>query len=227
MPRDTLEHIAPEKKERVLREAALLFAEKGFSQTDMAALARRCQIAKGSLYNYFENKEELYTYVCRDGLSRSRRAVWESAPEVLDIYELVDHVFTAGVAFARLHPEYVALYLNVASSGLDHVARELSIEVEKPTADRLKAAIRAGIEAGSVDPKIDVPQVAWQINNTYVMFLAALVTQHFGMRMREYMEIGSPDRELSDEEISGLRERAIEFIRINLRPAGDGRLATQ
>lgn len=219
MPRDTLEHIAVEKKERVLREAALLFAEKGYSQTDMAALARRCKIAKGSLYNYFENKEELYAYVCQDGLSRSRAAVWESAPEEYDIYQLVEHVFTAGVEFARKYPEYVVLYLKVASSGVDHFARDLSLSVEKPTADRLKRTLRAGIASGRVDRSIDVPQVAWQINNTYVMFLAALVSQHFGLRMQEYLEVGEPDGELTDGEVGGLRERALDFIRVHLRPA--------
>ncbi|MDF1562142.1 MAG: TetR/AcrR family transcriptional regulator [Deltaproteobacteria bacterium] len=218
MPRDTLENIASEKKERILREAAILFAERGYSQTDMAELARRCRIAKGSLYNYFENKEELYVFVCRDGLSRSREAVWESAPAEANIFELVEHVFAAGVRFAREHPEYVSLYLHVASSGLEHFARRLSVEVEKPTADRLKDTLRAGIEAGLVDTSIDVPQVAWQINNTYVMLLTALVSQHFGTRLREYLEVGEPDVELSDDQVETLRERALDFIRFNLRP---------
>ncbi len=215
MPRGTLNNIAAEKKERVLREAALFFAERGYSQTDMAALAKRCGVAKGSIYNYFKNKEELYLYVCRDGLERSRRAVWETASTDLNIYELVEHVFRHGVDFTREHPEYVTLYLNIASAGLEHFAGELSSEVEKPTADRIKGSLRQGIAAGLVDPDIDVGQVAWQINNTYVMFLAALVTRHFKIRMQEYLEI---EGELTDRDIAEQRERAIKLIRDCLRP---------
>jgi len=216
MPKGTLNKIAAEKRERVLLSAATLFAERGFAHTDMAQLASRAKVAKGSLYNYFESKEELYDYVCRYGLELSRSAVYSELDESWDIYQQVEKIFRQGVRFAQEHPEFVALYLNISSAGMDNFADQLSREVEKHTADHLKRIIRQGQEAGAVRADLDVNLVAFQINNTYIMLLASLVSRHFKIRLSEYLEL---DEDPSAEEIERYLERTIELIHGMLRPA--------
>lgn len=221
MPKQTLQNIPAEKRERVLREAAALFAERGFESADMAALAERCGISKGSIYTYFSSKDALYLHVCRDGLGRSRSAVWGGVDPSWDVFAVVAHTFRAGVAFARERPELIKLYLSVASVGLEKMAAELSDEVERPTAERWKQLLKAGIAAGSVRKDLDVPLAAWQINNAYVMLLAALVSEHFKIRLRAYLEL--PGR-LSEKQTSVLCDRAIELIGESLRnPSPQGK----
>jgi AcrR family transcriptional regulator len=43
----------------ILREAETLFNTFGYEQTKTKAIAKACQIAEGTLFNYFENKEEI------------------------------------------------------------------------------------------------------------------------------------------------------------------------
>ena len=52
-----------EKKERIIRAAAEIFAQKGFAQTAMADIAAGAGLGKGTLYEYFEGKEELFLAV--------------------------------------------------------------------------------------------------------------------------------------------------------------------
>ncbi len=184
----TLHAIPADKRERVLRAAALAFAEGGYGGTDMATLARRCGVAKGSVYNYFRDKRELYLYVCRDGLERSRAAVWGGLLPSATIFELIDTIFRRGVEFARAHPEYVILYLQLVAAGPERFPRHFSREIEKETSDRLKAALRAGVAEGLARADLDVQTTAWWINNTYIMTLAALVSPHLQIRVSEYLE---------------------------------------
>src|SRR3954454_20523702 len=52
-----------EKTRRAILQAALaLFAEKGFYQTTTKAISRKARIAEGTLFNYFETKEDLALY---------------------------------------------------------------------------------------------------------------------------------------------------------------------
>ena len=44
-----------DKKEMILREAEILFAEKGYYGLGLSQLLARCQIPKGSFYYYFPN----------------------------------------------------------------------------------------------------------------------------------------------------------------------------
>jgi AcrR family transcriptional regulator len=52
-----------EKTKRAILEAALhLFAEKGFFHTTTKAISRKAGIAEGTLFNYFQTKEDLALY---------------------------------------------------------------------------------------------------------------------------------------------------------------------
>ena len=216
MPKPTLDLIAPEKRERLLCEAARLFAERGFESADMAELARRASVAKGSIYNYFENKEDLYLHVCRDGLTRSRRAVFSGLDPSWDIYRQVEHIFFRGARFAREHPEYVRLYLNVSAAGMERFAEQLSMEVEKPTADHLKELIRREQRAGRVRSDLDPRLGALFINSLYILVLASLVSRHFQIRLQEYLETdGAP----SEADVRPPLRQTIGVIHQLLRPA--------
>ena len=46
----------------ILRAALALFAEKGFYRTTTKAVSRKAGIAEGTLFNYFETKEDLALY---------------------------------------------------------------------------------------------------------------------------------------------------------------------
>ncbi|MFZ5512424.1 MAG: TetR/AcrR family transcriptional regulator, partial [Pseudomonadota bacterium] len=52
-----------------LTAAALeLFVEKGFAATRLDEIAARAGVSKGTLYLYFDSKEELFKAVIRDSL---------------------------------------------------------------------------------------------------------------------------------------------------------------
>src|SRR6266496_4286290 len=49
-------------KRAILRAALDLFAQKGFYHTTTKAISRKAKIAEGTLFNYFETKEDLALY---------------------------------------------------------------------------------------------------------------------------------------------------------------------
>lgn len=63
-----------ENKERtrqaILKAALDLFAEQGFYRTTTKAISRKARIAEGTLFNYFETKEDLALYFFEQELAR-------------------------------------------------------------------------------------------------------------------------------------------------------------
>jgi len=47
------------KKERILRAAIEAFSEKGYAEATISEIASRADVANGTIYEYFENKEDL------------------------------------------------------------------------------------------------------------------------------------------------------------------------
>jgi TetR/AcrR family transcriptional regulator len=134
----------------------------------MAELANRAGIAKGSLYNYFESKEDLYLYVCRDGLERSRQAIYGTM-DPWDIYRQVDHIFRQGARFVLDHPEYLILYTNIASAGMERFSEQISREVEHYTADHLKRMLRRDMAAGHRPGRSGCEPDRVLINSLYIV----------------------------------------------------------
>ncbi|MEW6257178.1 MAG: TetR/AcrR family transcriptional regulator [Pseudomonadota bacterium] len=63
----------------ILREAARLFAEKGYGDSSLATLAAAMNYSKGAIYNYFSSKQEIYDAIIIATLT----ALYESAAEAV------------------------------------------------------------------------------------------------------------------------------------------------
>ena len=67
-PRNTESPRYQSQKQAAIRAAASVFSEKGFHGASTADIAERLGIKQGSLYYYFDSKEEALEDVCLYGL---------------------------------------------------------------------------------------------------------------------------------------------------------------
>ena len=214
MPKETFLQINPEKRERVLAAAAAVFAELGFHRADIARIAERAAISKGSIYNYFETKDDMYLHVCRDGLARFRKAVYSGLEPEWDFYRQVDHVFERGARFAVGHPEYIRLYLNIESAGMDRFAEALTLEVESYFASYFKSLIVESQRRGTVRGELDPDLTALLISSLFRTFILSPVSSHYRARIQIYLS----DRIDDEGESGGMIGRVTDMIRKILQP---------
>lgn len=62
MPKETFFNLSEEKQENVMRAAITEFSKHGFEKGNIGDIAKSAGVAKGSMYQYFENKRELFLY---------------------------------------------------------------------------------------------------------------------------------------------------------------------
>ncbi len=48
------------RQQEILQAARVLFAEKGYHDTTLEEIAHKAEFAKGTIYNYFANKDEMF-----------------------------------------------------------------------------------------------------------------------------------------------------------------------
>jgi len=71
--------LIPNVEDRIFLSAKELFHEKGYDQVNMKEISKRADIAVGTLYNYFANKNDLYFAV----LEKSWNKTFEKLDELL------------------------------------------------------------------------------------------------------------------------------------------------
>lgn len=63
MSTTTFQNLSPEKRERFINAALEEFATHDFNSASITTIVKKLGIAKGSVYQYFENKLELWLYL--------------------------------------------------------------------------------------------------------------------------------------------------------------------
>lgn len=76
MTKPTFKNLNLKKKENFLKDAFSEFALRGFWGASLTRLVKSLGIAKGSIYQYFENKEDLYHYLLGEAC-RQKAAIFE------------------------------------------------------------------------------------------------------------------------------------------------------
>src|SRR5262245_20848414 len=66
-----VQRLKPEIRGKMLVAAEALFAESGYSNATMAAIARRAGVSTGNLYRYFASKEELFYTILPEAFAES------------------------------------------------------------------------------------------------------------------------------------------------------------
>ena len=70
MSKSTFHKLNPDKKKRILRACLKEFSKNSFGEASVSSIVKELGIAKGSIYQYFEDKEDLYTYVIERSADR-------------------------------------------------------------------------------------------------------------------------------------------------------------
>lgn len=65
-------------RKRIVSAALALFQEKGFAATTTKAIARRAKVAEGTVFNYFETKEDIALYFFELEVNHAMAAVQEN-----------------------------------------------------------------------------------------------------------------------------------------------------
>ena len=141
------------RRDELTREAARLFAERGFHGTSMGDLADALGVQKGSLYSLTGSKQALLLETMRGG-ARAFHAALDAVPQ--------DAPAVQRVRFAlRGHLRVVAEQLDVATvftrewRYLEGESREEIVAERRRYEERWRALFREGVESGDLRTDLD------------------------------------------------------------------------
>ncbi len=188
-----------EKKNQIIEAAAQIFAKNGFSGTIMAEIAHCAGIGKGTIYEYFKSKEELFFtvfewYMKESGaaatvsiaalggsassrlmaLSESLMASWL---EMMDVYSLVMEFWAASAS---------------SSSQMRERFKEAFRRAYQEFRGIVASLIRDGIERGEFQSDVNPESIAAALVGAWdALFLQAWFEENFDplTTARNFLEV--------------------------------------
>src|SRR5712691_3891823 len=145
--------VPPTRRNELVRQAARLFAEKGYHGTSTGDLAEAMGVQKGSLYAHIESKADLLWEVAREGAAAFHAAL----DEVSEDMHATENIRLA----LRAHLRVVAEQLDVATvfvrewRYLEGERREVFVAERRRYEERFRALFREGRELGELRTDLD------------------------------------------------------------------------
>lgn len=156
MPKETFFNLGGEKQEKVIRSAIGEFMKHGFEKASVGNIARNAGVAKGSMYQYFENKKELFIYSVHWSIGIF---INKNSKEMIDgKVSIFDYFYqSSGMILQQIREERdLAVFMQDVFLGRYHDLVDESIKAMlDATDDMLMALIREGKKNGSIRKDID------------------------------------------------------------------------
>jgi AcrR family transcriptional regulator len=160
MPKDTWRNL-PEDKRRSITQAAMAeFGARGFSSGSLNVIAREAGIAKGSLFQYFEDKLDFFATVTEAMATGVEAAAIEGIDlEAGRYFDSIRTLVANWLRYYRAHPHDQRM-AHAAASEIDDEARAAVRGVpNKHYVNVLRPAAQRAAARGELRPDADIDQL--------------------------------------------------------------------
>lgn len=131
--------------------ATRVFAERGWTATDVQEVANRLGIGKGTIYRYFPTKERLFLSAADWGMSQLRAAVEQAAAHAAKPLERISLAIRAYLEFFDAHPELIELLIQERAHFRDR-GQPTYFQHRDADVEPWRALVRGLIRAGEIRP---------------------------------------------------------------------------
>lgn len=148
-----------ERRRAIAAAAAEVFAEKGFAGTRIADVAERAEVGKGTVYEYFRSKEELF-FAVFEQVSRGLHArldaeVDRDAPAAERLRSLVRSMVAEAVAQVDVYGLTFEFWAGCSHEVYGERLRAAFADLYRDFRGHLAGLVREGQAAGELEPDVD------------------------------------------------------------------------
>ena len=148
------------RREEILTAAIKVFGKKGFAATCVGDVADAAKMAKGTVYLYFESKEEIYATAIRLAVERLQALAAERTRAATGVRERLTVAISVRMEFWH---EQINLYRLLLTVGREPQHKRQTHDLLRLGHAYFVAILKEGVEAGEIAGTVDLETVAWAI----------------------------------------------------------------
>lgn len=170
MPTETFFNLPEKKRKRIVDSALDEFSNHFYHKVSVNRIVELAGISKGSFYQYFDDKKDLYKYIIGNLGQKKMKYLNQilGNKDEYDFFEILEKLYEVGIKFAKDHPRFdkigYKLYTNTDSEIFDEITKNN----KEKSISFFEDLLKKGIKEGEVDEKIDLNLTAHIMTNTSI-----------------------------------------------------------
>lgn len=165
MPKDTFFNLPEDKYEKILDAAMTEFENNSYENVSINQIVTKSGISKGSFYQYFEDKKDLYKYILSLIIKKKVEYITPVMMEPFEhnFFTVIREMNLSGLKFAKDNPRYTAIGNWMLKDMNKPFYKEIINENQGQAHDVYVMLLNNAIKNGTVRPNINVDFVARMI----------------------------------------------------------------
>ncbi|BBE30152.1 TetR family transcriptional regulator [Tepiditoga spiralis] len=157
MPKQTFFNLSLEKQERIKNAAIEEFSKYSFSNSSINRIIQVAKIPKGSFYQYFENKEDIYIYIIEEIGKVKIKYIQNNINDFSkkNIFEIIQLSIESSLKMISEYPKYAEIGLkmmNEDTNFINKIINNLKINMY----EFLSVPIKNAVNDGLIDENLDI-----------------------------------------------------------------------
>ncbi len=216
MPKDTFFNLSDEKRQHILNILLEEFAENDYKNVSVARIVNRAGIAKGSFYQYFEDKKDCYLFLLGLAMQEKMSFLRQSPPPETTpgVFHTLRWLLKAGVGFEFSNPWLSQISYRAV---LDDVPlpEETKALIRSGSMQYFNQLVQKGMKEGDIAPDIDSGVAAFAFNAVF-MNLGSYIMERLKIAPSSLLENGQGA--LTSPKAQTLIDDAIRVLENGLAP---------
>jgi AcrR family transcriptional regulator len=213
MPKPTFMRLAGERRDRVVRESIVEFSTHAYAEASLSEIARRTEIPKGSFYQYFEDKLDLYRWLLTEEVPRAKREFIGSSESEGDFWDRLETFVERGMAFLVEHPRLARLAATAADPSATAEVRGLHRAICEAGIAELRALLEQGVREKAIPKSVDLDVATRLVSTVIGPGLTDVILRELDAELHEVLASESLRKELGPKRRRRLAREAVQFIR--------------
>ncbi|MEI6385985.1 MAG: TetR/AcrR family transcriptional regulator [Spirochaetota bacterium] len=223
MPKETFLNLAEAKRESFLEAALHEFARNEYRAASVSRIVAKLGIAKGSVYQYFADKKDLYAYLLE--LAATRKQAWMvkkqgASGAAPDFFVRHRNLILASVDFDLRNPNYSLLMVNAMKESPGTEAGLIVAQTRQLALDFLRALVEEGRSKGELRDDIDELLVA-QLVNAASLSVGSYMETKYGFSIVERLGKADASLPFGDKDLEKAVDDLVELLRHGIHKPAD------
>lgn len=190
MPQATFFNLPDDKKILIIAAALDEFSSASYDTASINQICKKSNIAKGSFYQYFIDKMDLYVYIMTLAIEKKIKFFSSVLTEfdTLSLLEQFRLLFLKGIEFAKDYPQYAALGEQFSKENNELAKSSVIKEGDKQSETLFIQMIDQAKSKGEIDSRVDslaLNMILQSLNNTVNEYM---LDKYGNVRYEDYEE---------------------------------------
>ncbi len=181
MPSTTFHKLNSTKKANFLNACITEFGQMGYQGASISAIVKQLKMAKGSVYQYFTDKEDLYSFLVSHSLETKEELISRAHLNQSNIQEWLFTYLVIEIKFAQRFSEMSRLLLDSHSPHRDEIRKKEMIAINKMLSSFEDIIIESSLPVAT--------EILYSFKNELVNSLQQIAIEEVVAKLDQYINV--------------------------------------